>query len=119
MATEPSARKIGLRIMIRVSSTVVAVWAASKPGVMNATIAGAATSTMRPRTARPMSIRLVTVETTRQARSCSPVAKRPDDDRDQRRGQRPGGDELEDEVRDPERGEERVELRRSIRRCGR
>ncbi len=57
----------------------------------------------------------MTVDTTRQARCCSAVVNRPDDDRDERRRERTGGDELEDQVRDAERGEERVELGRSER----
>ena len=72
---------------------------------------GANTRTSSARTASALSIRVVTVDTTRQARASSSVANRPGDDRDHRRRQRPGRDELEQEVRDPERGEERVELR--------
>ena len=58
-----------------------------------------------------MSMRLMTVETTRQARACSSVANRPATIGMSADDSAPGRDELEDEVRDPEGGEERVELR--------
>ena len=110
VATAPSARKIGLSIMIRVSSTVSRVWAASKPGVMSATMAGRGDQHDQPedeqrpddevgdRRDHPPGPRWLAGR--EQARH----------DRDQGRGQRAGRDELEDQVRDPERGEERVEV---------
>ena len=74
MATDPSARKIGLRSMTRVRSTVEEICAASKPGVIAGTTAGAKTRRSPARTASPASMRFVTVETTRHARSSSPWA---------------------------------------------
>ena len=50
------------------------------------------------------------VETTRQARACSPVASRPETIGIRADDRAPGRDELEDQVRDAERGEEGVEL---------
>ena len=64
--------------MIRVSSTVSAWFASLKPGVIAGTSHGAATKTIAPSTTSPMSIRLMTVETTFQARSFAPLARSPD-----------------------------------------
>ena len=52
----------------------------------------------------------MTVEATRQARSCSPEWQQAGEHRDERRGDGARGDQLEDEVRDAERGEVGVEL---------
>ena len=58
-----------------------------------------------------MSIRLITVETTRQACALLVRARAgPATIGIERRRQGPGRDELEDQVRDAERGEERVEV---------
>ena len=78
VATAPIARKIGLSSMIRVSSMVASSWAPSNPGVIIGTTTGARVNRPIDSTARPMSMRLMTVETTRHARSCSPVVNRPD-----------------------------------------
>src|SRR5438876_8096072 len=78
VASEPRARKIGLRIMIRVRSTVRDQPAASNPGVIAGMMTGAATRTTTPSTTRAASIRLAIVETTRQARAFSSVAKSAD-----------------------------------------
>ena len=64
--------------MIRVSSMVLSSCAPSNPGVMSGTMTGARMKKPTARTTSPMSIRLMTVETTRQARACSSVANRPD-----------------------------------------
>ena len=66
---------MGLSSMTRVRSTVSAVCAASNPGVIAGTTAGAKTRSRLPRIASPTSIRFVTLETTRQARSSSSWAR--------------------------------------------
>ena len=73
VATAPIARKIGLSSMIRVSSMVWSSLAPSKPGVMNGTTTGARMNRATAKTISPMSMRLMTVETTRHARACSLV----------------------------------------------
>ena len=62
--------------MIRVSWIVVSVPAASKPGVITGTIWGAQMNTTTANTTRPASIRLMTVDATRQARRGAPSAMR-------------------------------------------
>ena len=59
-----------------------------------------------------MSMRLVTVDTTRHARSAPSEVDHAREDRDQRRGERPRRDQLEQQIGDAERGEEGVELTR-------
>ena len=59
-----------------------------------------------------MSMRLTTVETTRQACDSLAAGQQRRDDRDERRRQRPRRDQLEDQVGQAECGEERVELAR-------
>ena len=71
VATAPIARKIGLSSMIRVSSMVRSSLAPSKPGVMIGTMTGARMNRATARTTSPMSMRLMTVDTTRQARARS------------------------------------------------
>ncbi len=98
--------------MIRVSSMVRSSCAGPNPGVISGDDTGARMNSATPRTASPMSMRLMTVETTRQARGASFGGEQRRHDRDQGRGQRAGGDELEDEIRDAECGEERVQFGR-------
>ena len=62
-----------------------------------------------------MSIRLMTVDTTRQARARSLVVNRPDTTGMSADDRAPGRDQLEDQVRDAEGGEERIELGRRER----
>ena len=64
--------------MIRVSSTVVAMVGASKPGVMIGHDGRRQHEHDVARTASAMSIRFATVETTRHARAVPSVASRPD-----------------------------------------
>ena len=59
-----------------------------------------------------MSIRLMTVETTRQARSFAPLARSPDTIGISADDERARRDQLEDQVRDAERREEGVQVRR-------
>ena len=98
--------------MIRVSSTVWAMVAASKPRVYSGTRRSANTK-HEPREHEQRDEHEV-----RDGRHDPPGAplavgrEQAGDDRDERRGQGPGRDELEDQVGDPERGEERVELGR-------
>ncbi len=111
VATAPIDRKIGLRSMIRVSSTVLSSCAGSNRGVMIGTIVAAPASTARrDRIASPISMRLMTVDTIRQARGCSSAANRADTTGINADDSAPGRHELEDQVRDAERGEERVKL---------
>ncbi len=67
------ARKIGLSSMIRVSSIVWSSLGPLKPGVMIGTTTGARMNSATAKTSRAISIRLITVETTRQARARSSV----------------------------------------------
>ena len=73
----PAARKTGEMSMRRVSSTVSAVVSASKPGTRRGTTAGAKMARSTASTSSTPSIRLRTVEATRQARSRSPWAVSP------------------------------------------
>ena len=76
VATAPRARKIGLSSMIRVNSMVRASSASPNPGVMTGTMTGARMNNPMARIARPISMRLITVDTTRQARADSLVVNR-------------------------------------------
>ena len=78
VAIEPSARKIGLRSMIRVSSIVRSRRIPAQPGVIAGTISGAATNATTASTSSATSISDVTVDTIRQARASSSVANSPD-----------------------------------------
>ncbi len=62
--------------MIRVNSMVRASSASPNPGVMTGTMTGARMNNPMARIARPISIRLMTVDTTRQARADSLVVNR-------------------------------------------
>ena len=63
--------------MMRVRRTVSSVPTVSKPGVSRGTICGAKMATIAARLTSASSIRLSTVETTRQARCSSSRANRP------------------------------------------
>ncbi len=76
VATADSARKIGLRRRMRVSSTRAVRSAASNPGAMSGAMAGAAMNVAMASAARTTMRRFAIVETTLQARSRSPVATR-------------------------------------------
>ncbi len=78
LTIEPVARKIGAMSIIRVSSTVSWVVGWSKPGTSKGTIEGAKMAKTVAKVMRAANIRLMTVDATRQARSCSPWAMRPD-----------------------------------------
>ena len=110
VATAPSASRIGLSTMIRVSSTVRAVVSRSKPLVKIGTSRSAVRKTMTPSTTSATEHE---VGDRRDDPPGPPLAigrEQARHDRDQRRRQGARGDELEDQVRDPERGEEGVEL---------
>ena len=77
-ATAPSPRKMGESSIIRVSFTVSSVLAASKPGTSHGTSSGAKMATKTENTTSAMSIRLMTVDVTRQARDGWPPTSRPD-----------------------------------------
>ena len=62
--------------MKRVSSTVSCVVSSSKPGTRKGTTTGARTASRRLATSSTPSMRLSTVDATRQARSRSPCAER-------------------------------------------
>ena len=75
---EPAARKIGLSNIIRVSSTVRSVVASSKPGTSRGTSDGARTKSRIASSSSTPSMRLSTVEATRQARGLSPCSMSPE-----------------------------------------
>ena len=68
------ARKIGLSNIVRVSSTVLSNWTGPKPGVIAAITTGARMNRPTARIVRAISMRLMTVDTTRQACDSSPPA---------------------------------------------
>ena len=73
----PRASRIGDTSMIRVSSTVLASCDPSKPGVIARTKSVAQMNPASASTSSPASMRLMSVDTTRQARAESPFAMRP------------------------------------------
>ena len=77
VARAPPASRIGLSSITRVSSIVRWIWSGLKWAVITGTRTGAAIATITARTSRAASIRVATVEATRQARASWPVASRP------------------------------------------
>ena len=77
LASAPAARKIGAMSISRVSSTVIAVVSASKPGTSHGTMSGANTTMRIDRTSNVPSIRFATLDATRSARDRWPAAMSP------------------------------------------
>ena len=111
LASAPAARKIGAMSISRVSSTVIAVVSASKPGTSHGTMAGANT-TMSDRQDEQCPEHQVR-DARRDALGPRPLARGDEagEHGDERRADRASRDELEHEVGDAERRVVRVEVR--------
>ena len=111
VATAPSARKIGLSNMIRVSSIVRSSWAGPNPGVISGTMTGAKMNSPTPSTMSPIEHEVDHGRYDPPGPLRFVGREQGGHDRDQRGRQRPGRHELEDEVGQAECGEERVQRR--------